>query len=68
MREALDEAPDGGNHDEDSGNAEDSRQVRADGRLKRRAKARDGRGHGGGDSLHGLHTPFLSPMPLARSG
>lgn len=59
-REALDEAPHSGNHDEDSRDRQNRGQVRADGRLKRGAKARDSGGHGGGDSLHGLHTPFLS--------
>lgn len=56
--EALHQAPDGGDGDEDRGDAEQGGQVGADHRLDVGGQGRDGGADGGGD---GLHFHFLSP-------
>lgn len=62
--EALDEAPDCRNGDEDSRNGQNRRQVAADDGLKVSAQAGNSRGKGGADGLHGGDTSFHVNHPL----
>lgn len=60
--EALDQLPDGGDHDEDRRDRKDCRQVRADDALQVRAEAGDSRGKGGGDGFHRSNLHFFPSL------